>query len=258
MSVPFPPPGPTFLPPDLPALVVGRVSHVRHTPLRHAFSYRHYQWLVDLDHLPRLAWPLRALARFDPRDHLDSGREGGGVRGDLTRFLAARGITLASEDRVIMLAHARILGHTFDPLTVFWCLTPAGAVRAVVFEVHNTYGERHAYLLDLDEHGSATVDKRFYVSPFNEISGYYAIRLRLSPTAVAAAIVLKRDDQRVLTATITGTPRPATIPTLLKTSARHLLMTQRVSVLIRVHGIWLWLRRLPIVPRTPCSKEGVR
>src|SRR4029079_2818314 len=134
----------------------GRVSHVRHTPVRHAFTHRHYQWLVDLHDLPRLAWPLRPFARFDPRDHL----AGESLRDDLIRFLAGRGIALAPQDRIIMLAHARILGHTFDPLTVFWCLTPAGEVRAVVFEVHNTYGERHAYLLELDERGSGTVDKR--------------------------------------------------------------------------------------------------
>jgi hypothetical protein len=243
------------VPPDLPALVVGRVSHVRHTPVRHAFTYRHYQWLVDLDDLPSLPWPLRTLARFDPRDHLDAGRDGGGIRSELARFLAARGIDLDPQDRVIMLAHARILGHTFDPLTVFWCLTPAGEVRAVVFEVHNTYRERRAYLLDLDERGTTTVDKRFYVSPFNDVSGSYAIRLRMSSTAVAATIVLKRDDQRVLTATVTGTPKPATIGTVLKTTARHPLMTQRVSALIRVHGVWLWLRRLPVVPH---AKEGLR
>ena len=54
----------------------------------------------------------------------------------------------AGRDRVLMLANARVLGHTFDPLSVFWCLRPDGSLRAVVFEVHNTYGERHAYLLD--------------------------------------------------------------------------------------------------------------
>jgi DUF1365 family protein len=236
---------------------VGRVSHVRHTPLRHAFTHRHYQWLVDVDHLPRLAWPLRTLARFDPSDHLAGGSDGG-IRGDLTRFLAGRGVTLAAVDRVIMLAHARILGHTFDPLTVYWCLTPSGEVRAVVFEVHNTYGERHAYLPDLDYRGSTTVDKRLYVSPFNDVSGSYAIRLRMSPSVVAATIVLNRHGRRVLTAIVTGTPRPATSPTVLKTAARHLLMTHRVSALIRLHGIWLWLRRLPIVPRTPHSQKGVR
>jgi DUF1365 family protein len=226
--------------------------------MRHAFTHRHYQWLVDLDDLPRLGWPLRILAQFDSGDHLDGGNGGGGIRGDLTRFLAGRGVTLAPEDRVIMLAHARILGHTFDPLTVFWCLTPSGEPRAVVFEVHNTYGGRHAYLLGLDERGGTTVDKQLYVSPFNDVSGSYTISLRMSPSVVTATIVLKRDGRRVLTAAVTGTPTPATPSTVLRTAARHLLMTHRVSTLIRLHGIWLWLRGLPVVPRTPHSQKGVR
>ena len=73
----------TIAPPPLPALVVGKVSHTRRTPLEHSFTYRHYQWLVDLDELPRLRRPLSWLARFDDRDHLDSGRLGGGIQGDL-------------------------------------------------------------------------------------------------------------------------------------------------------------------------------
>jgi len=247
----------------VPALVVGRVSHTRRHPVRYTLAHRHYQWLVDLDDLPRLPWPLRALARFDARDHLDAGRLGGGVRGDLERFLARRGVRLDEGDRVLMLAHARVFGHVFDPLTVFWCLTPAGEARAVVFEVHNTYGERHAYLLDVGPDGSAVQDsavqdKEFYVSPFNDVSGSYRIRIRLTPETVAVSIGLDRDGLRVMTATSTGTPVPATVPTLLRTTLTHLFMTQRVTALIRFHGVRLWLRRLPVQQRTPHPKEAVR
>src|SRR5699024_9379807 len=79
--------------PTLPSLVVGTVSHTRRTPLRHAFTNRQYQWLVDVDDLPRHGWPLRALTRIEARDHLDEGRLGGGIRGDVERFLARRGVT---------------------------------------------------------------------------------------------------------------------------------------------------------------------
>ena len=143
-------------PPTVPALVDGTVAHSRRTPLHHSFTHGHYQWLVDVDDLPRLPWPTRLLARFDVRDHLDGGRLGGGIRGDVERFLTARGVTLAADDRVLMLANARVLGHTFDPLSVFWCLRPDGSLLAVVFEVHNTYGERHAYLLDVHDDGTAS------------------------------------------------------------------------------------------------------
>jgi hypothetical protein len=257
--------------PRVPALVVGTVSHARRTPLRHAFTYRHYQWLVDLDDLPRFPLPLRLLARFDARDHLDEGRGGGGIRGDLERFLGGRGVQLAPGDRVLMLANARVLGHVFDPLTVYWVLSPADRehstdpvecsrsdLKAVVFEVHNTYGERHAYLLDVDGSGRAITDKAFYVSPFNDVSGTYAVRLRLERDLVSVSIGLDRGGVRVLTATTSGTPIPATASALLGTAARHLLMTQRVTALIRFHGIRLWLRRLPVLPRPRHSQEAVR
>lgn len=268
----------TVHPPPTPALVVGTVSHTRRTPLRHAFTYRHFQWLVDLDALPRRRWPLGLLARFDERDHLDRGRLGGGIRGDLGRFLAGRGVLLDPADRVLMLANARVLGHVFNPLTVYWVLGGAApahssdggspphpvecaegaALKAVVFEVHNTYGERHAYLLDVDDTGRAVTDKEFYVSPFNDVSGTYAVRLRLEPDLVSTSVGLDREGVRVLTATTSGTPVPATTRTLLRTSAHHLFMTQRVTALIRFHGIRLWLRRLPVLPRPRHSEEAVR
>lgn len=248
----------TLTAPEVPALVVGRVSHVRHAPQRRAFEHAHYQWLVDLDELPRPAWPLSLLCRFDAADHLDGGRLGGGIKGDLTRWLAGRGITLGADDRVLMLAHARVLGHVFDPLTVFWCLGPDGTPRAVVLEVHNTYGERHAYLLGPDERGRARVGKEFYVSPFNDTSGGYDVALALTPDVVRASVGLDRDGRRVLTAVTTGRPEPATTRALLRTAVRHLFMTHRVSLLIRWHGIRLWLARMPVMPRPSHPEEAVR
>jgi len=245
-------------PPPVPCLVVGTVSHTRRTPTRHAFTHRHYQWLVDLDALPHLPWPTRMLARFDPRDHLDRGRLGGGIRGDVERFLGRRGVQLGPSDRVLMLAHARVLGHTFDPLSAFWCLRPDGTLRAVALEVHNTYGERHTYLLDLDERSRAAVDKAFYVSPFNDVSGRYDVRLRLTPDRVSINVGLDRDGERVLTATTTGTPVPATARSVARIAAGHAFMTQRVSLLIRWHGIRLWLGRLPVLPRPRHPEESVQ
>lgn len=235
-------------PPALPALVVGRVSHRRRTPLQHAFEHRHYSWLVDLDDPPDLPRLLRPLARFRPEDHLDGGRRGGGIRGDLVRFLGARDIVVEPGDRLLMLAHPRSLGHGFNPLTVHWCLTTDDEVRAVVLEVHNTYGQRHAYLLRPDAAGRAGIDKDFYVSPFNDTSGSYAVRVLLGER-VAVAVRLERGGETVLTATLDGRARPATVSHVLRMTLSLPLMTHRVSALIRAHGLWLWLRRLPVRPR---------
>jgi DUF1365 family protein len=204
-----------------------------------------YQWLIDLDDPPRLPWYLRPLARFDVCDHL--GGRGPAIKDDLRGFLAARGIAL--DGRVVMLANARVFGHVFDPLTVFWCLGPDGRTRHVIAEVHNTYGERHAYLLAPGPAGIAETDKEFYVSPFNDVSGRYRLSFQLAPDRVRVRVALSQHGKPVFGASFDGVPRPATRRAVLAAAAGMPLMPQRVSALIRLHGLWLWARRLPIVRR---------
>ena len=244
--------------PTLPALVVGSVHHTRHRPVDHSFTHRHYQWLVDLDAMPRLPRWLRPFAQFRGEDHLAGNPGIGALKANVLRVLERDGIDTSDVTRVVMLAHARVLGHAFDPMTAFWCFAADGSLTAVLVEVHNTYGGRHAYVLRPDETGRATTEKDFHVSPFNDVEGDYAIRFHLSPRRVAVSIRLLVEGEPLVTATLRGAPRPASAPVVVRTVARHPLMTQRVSGLIRVHGIWLWLRRLPVRPRPVPSLESVR
>lgn len=244
--------------PVLPALVVGRVHHTRHRPVRHSFTHKHTQWLVDLDAMPRLPRWLRPFATFRGEDHLSGNPGIASLKANVLRVLERDDIPTTPRDRVVMLAHARTLGHVFDPMSAFWVFGPDDALRAVVVEVHNTYGGRHAYVLRPDAGGRASIDKDFHVSPFNDVEGEYAIRLTLTPDTVGVAIRLRLHDEPLVTATVTGAPRPATTSAVARTALRHPLMPQRVSGLIRVHGIWLWLRRLPVRPRPENSLESVR
>ncbi len=244
--------------PRLPALVVGQVHHTRFRPLRHSFTTAHTQWLVDLDDMPRLPRWLRPFATFRGEDHLSGNPGIAALKANVLRVLERDGVDVGSGDRVVMLAHARVLGHVFDPMSAFWVFAPDGTQRAVLVEVHNTYGGRHAYVLRPDSGGRDDVEKAFYVSPFNDVEGEYAIRLTLTPRTVGVAIRLRVGDEPLVTATVTGTPRPATTSAVARTAARHPLMPQRVSGLIRAHGIWLWLRRLPVRPRPDHSLESVR
>jgi DUF1365 family protein len=240
----------------VPALVVGHVSHSRFGPVRHAFRHAAYQWLVDLDALPEMPPYLRPFARFRSVDHL--GDPTLPIKTNVERFLAMRGVELGDDARILMLANARILGHVFDPLSVFWCYAGDGRLACVVAEVHNTYGERHAYLLRPDPAGRAEQDKALHVSPFYDVSGRYQLRFVLSPDAVGATVVLQRGGVTAFSATFRGRPVSATPGALLTQLVRRPLMTQRVSALIRVHGSWLWLRRLPVQPLpVHVPQEGV-
>lgn len=234
--------------PVLPALVEGAVQHTRRGPIQHRFKNRVYQWLVDLDDLPDMPRGLRSFSRFYAKDHI--GDPHASIRENIERFCAAQGVDV-SGDRIIMLANARVFGHTFDPLSVFWAIAPDGSLTCVVAEVHNTYGERHGYLLQLDEKGRADVDKAFYVSPFFDVAGRYDLSFTLSLDRVSSTVVLKPDPKApaVFSATFGGRPRPATPRRLLGLLVKMPFMTHRTSLLIRMHGVWLWLRRLPVVAR---------
>lgn len=239
--------------PDLPAIVTGHVSHRRLRPLRHAFRHDVYQWLVDLDHLPRVPWLLRPAVGFDARDHVGGGcaEATADIKTNLERHLRTRGVHLGDRSRVVMLAHARVLGHVFNPLTVYWCFDVNGGLRCIVAEVHNTYGERHVYLLEPDTDGAARTSKEFYVSPFNDVSGAYRLRFQLGRERICVAVCLDRDAETVFGATFDGVPTPATTSVVARAVLRRPLMPLRVAALIRMHGLLLWLRRLPVVDRMP-------
>lgn len=250
-------PAQTVLPgPRTPALYDAALVHVRRERIDRTFRHRIYLWLVDLDALPRLPVWLRPFARFRAADHLGSPERT--IRENLDSWLSSHGIDLAG-GRVLMLANARVLGYVFNPLTVYWCHRPDGSLACVVAEVHNTYGERHCYLLRPDASGWAEADKQFYVSPFLDVDGTYRMRLPRPDDRLGIAIALVRDGRTAFTATLAGRRRPATVAHVLRASLRRPLIPQQVSALIRRHGIALWLRRIPVVPRRPhIHQRGVR
>jgi hypothetical protein len=148
-----------------------------------------------------------------------------------------------------MLANARSLGHVFNPISLFWCHRADGDLECVVAEVHNTYGGRHRYLLHPDAQGGAQTAKTFYVSPFLTVDGEYRMRVPLPGVDLSVAVTLRQDGRSALTATVTGTRRPATTAELIRTLLRMPFVTYRTSALIRRHGLALWLRRLPVISR---------
>ena len=232
------------------------ISHVRRTPLKNAFTYRSYSWFVDVDQLPRLPFPLRPLAVFRSGDHL--GDPGSSIRSNVERFLRTQGIE-PDGGAIHMLTSARVFGYVFNPLTLFWCYRTSGELECVVAEVHNTYGERHCYLLQTDAAGRASVPKAFYVSPFNEVDGQYRMKLPAPGERLGVSIVLEREGHRPFVASVDGVRRPATVWNILAAAVAVPAAPLLVSALIRVQGITLWARLLPVVarPHHP-SQEAVQ
>lgn len=236
------------------ALYRTRITHLRRAPVHHYFEHRGYSWYVDVDDLPQLSRWLRPFARFDANDHLEGGPNDS-LRQRIDAFLAERGIDLQG-GRITALMQARVLGYVFNPLSLYWCHDAHGVLRHVIAEVHNTYGGRHAYLLPPDGEQPTMVRKRLYVSPFNDIDGYYLVLAPRPDAELDVRISLHRNNMPAFVATMRGTRRPASIAELLWLQVAAPLAPLMGALGIRVQGITLWLRRVPIVPRVE-SKETV-
>lgn len=242
---PAAPPVPTE--PTTPRIYRSTVTHTRRGPLKNRFTNKSRMWVVDLDDLPDHA----VFGRFETRDHL--GDPSRSIRENVEAFLAAQGVV--ANGKILMAANARAFGYNFNPISVFWCHDSAGDLTATVVEVHNTYGDRHAYLVHPDSRGHASVAKAMYVSPFHGIDGHYELTVPVPTDRLKILVRLVTEDGTVFDAALRGTAVSSTTwSAAIKAAPSAILGALR----IRIHGVRLWARRLPVQPRPTHHQEGVR
>jgi DUF1365 family protein len=238
------------------ALYHGIVAHRRMRPVAHALRYRIFMVSLDLDapgRLPRLFGLDRpGLLSFHQRDH------GDGVRGGLRDWVAAklRDIGLPPPAALRVLCMPRVLGHAFNPITLFFCHGDDGSLRALIYEVNNTFGQRHAYVLpasgpDHSGHEGAVrqdCGKTFHVSPFMDMDLCYHFRVR--PPAETASVVIHVDDADglLLTAGFAGRHEALTNGAILRAAARIPLLGLKVVGGIHWEAAKLWSKGLKLRP----------
>ncbi|MEY4322818.1 MAG: hypothetical protein RL410_599 [Actinomycetota bacterium] len=234
--------------PTLPAIVRGETSHKRHSPFVHDIRVPQYLWLFDLDAPPRMFF-----GTFSPKDHF--GGEAKSLKEAVIHFAQSHNQEIENSDRFVMLAAPRSLGHVFNPLSVHYCITDSDEIRFAILEVHNTYGGRHAYLLHPSEGSEMTTEKAFYVSPFFEVSGTYHVKLRLDAERIVSVVNLHQNNTLVFSASFIGKAFPTNFRNRLLATARYPLANYQTTLRIKIHGIWLWAKKLPVVKRTTNIKQ---
>ena len=243
------------------ALYSGMVVHQRFKPRRHRLRYRLDQILFDLDAMPALrlfSHNRFNLVSFQDRDHLDG--SGSDLRVQVRQALTEAGLQ-PDGGPIRLLCMPRILGHAFNPISVFFCHRRDNSLMALLYEVNNTFGQRHTYLIPVeDPHATAIrqhCDKAFYVSPFMRMEMSYAFRV--VPPGETTAIVVHGDDAdgRVITAAFAGRRRNLTDSALLGMLLRHGLLSLKVLGAIHWEAAKLWLKGLRIQPRPPPPEHAV-
>ncbi|GHC96082.1 DUF1365 domain-containing protein [Pseudorhodoferax aquiterrae] len=247
------------------ALYTGQVVHQRLRPLRHRLRYRVFSLLLDLDELPALAARLRLfsldrfnLFSFHGADH--GAGEPAGPRAHVERQLRAAG--LAPGGAIRLLAMPRILGYAFNPLAVYFCHAPGGALQAILYEVNNTFGERHSYLIPVDAAQDAqcvaqACAKRMHVSPFLPLDMHYRFRVRPPGERLGIGVQTHDAEGAVLLAQLDAQRRPLSDGSLLRAFCTHPLLTLKVIAGIHWEALQLWAKGARLHPRPPAPAEPV-
>ncbi len=245
------------------ALYFGDVMHARLKPVGHRFSYRVMSLLIDLDRLgeadrlsPLFGVNRRALYNFYEKDHGD--RDGSSLRVYAARRAAEHGIDLDG-GRVLLLCYPRLLGYVFNPLSAYFCYRAGGDLALIIYEVRNTFGDIHPYVLPVapGETSGAGVrqqqDKLFYVSPFIEMAMRYHFRVSPPGAEVKLRILETDRDGPLLAATFIGRRRALDTAGLLRAFFALPLVTFKIVAAIHWEALRLWLKGARLVPRASTS-----
>jgi len=247
------------------ALYFGDVMHARLKPMGHRFSYRVMSLLLDLDRLdeadrqtPLFGVNRAALYSFRESDH--GPRDGSSLRGYAQACAAEHSIDLTG-GRVWLLSYPRLLGYTFNPLSAYFCHTKDGTLALIIYEVRNTFGDIHAYVLPVQpgEHTEAGIrqeqDKLFYVSPFLEMPMRYHFRVSPPGPGIKLRILETDAEGPILAATFNGKRRALTSGALLKSFFGLPLVTFKIMAAIHWEALRLWIKGARLVPRPAAEKN---
>lgn len=248
------------------AVLVGRVSHSRLAPRPHAFAYELFMLRLDLAEVAGFDARLRLFGtrwwkavRFEPTDFMGLVRTAAPIaarvaalRTAVVDALVAHGVH-APIGRIELVAHGRIAGYVFNPVSFFACYrADDGTLAGVVADVHNTFGERHAYVLPVEgaaAPGVWTEKKVFHVSPFFTLDGTYRFQMTFADDGVDIHIDLHTDGRPVFVSRLVLAARPLTDGALVRVLTRFPAMTARVIGAIHWEALRLWRKGLPYLSK---------
>lgn len=250
---------------SVPHIGFGHVWHTRLRPRRHRFMVPTFFLLLPMRTLRRQPGAAGVLAlnrpgalAFRDADHGDGrGPERGGALAWLEALLHSECIDDA-QGEIWLHCYPRVLGYSFKPVSFWYCHRADGSLRAIVAEVNNTFGERHAYLLDEPRYGQELrARKVFHVSPFCPVDGSYRFEFRrggaegLRSTRVRIDFY---DAQGPLVCTgVAGRLVPLDAASRRRALWHYPLLTLGVIARIHWHALLLWLKGAPFhaKPRPP-------
>ena len=242
---------------NTPELCFGNVHHSRLRPARNSFNYGVYFLRLPLRSMQDMPLTNKLLSHnrfnllsFHDKDH------GDGTTAPLQwidNLLKREGIP-DTDGEIWLQTFPRVLGYVFNPVSFWFCHRRDGALRAVLCEVSNTFGERHCYLLEqntpIGNNDVLTARKVFHVSPFCQVEGSYRFQFKQTQQPDGSERTLSRIDYHdangpLLLTSITGITHELSDRLIAKAMLRYPLMTFAVIARIHWQALKLLFKRVP-------------
>lgn len=244
-------------------LYAGSVFHRRLRPRGHYLKHSLFQLLLDLDEFAALDRGLRLfsldgfnLFSFRPTDHGDGS---GDLRGWVERQAAEAGVDMVG-GAIRVLSIPRVLGHAFNPISVYFCHDRSGALAALIYQVNNTFGERHSYVLAVEDPLAPVVrqvcEKRFHVSPFMDLGMTYQFAVQPPGETVTVRVDASDAEGPKIATAFSGERRALTDGALLRAFLGQPLMTLKVVAGIGWGALRLWTKGIAYRPKPPPPGEA--
>jgi len=251
-------------------IYTGKVRHTRTRPRRLALRHDCFWLGLDVDTIADVAgrfwlfsYNRSNIISFHDRDHGDATAPG--LRAQVENLLASAGLP-AKPQKIILFCMPRVVGYGFNPLSIYFCADDAGALQSVIYEVHNTFGQRHSYVVPAAGEEGRNVQqcqKTFYVSPFMDIDLSYTFTLDTSREKLLLAIQASDKDGPIIFTSVNAARKEMSNRNLLLTWLSHPLQTVKVIAAIHFHAARLWLKGIklrtrPSPPENPSTLGQLR
>lgn len=246
------------------AIYVGSVTHRRLRPKPHRLRHSVFWTLFDLDDIDRLDKRLLFFSRnrfnavsFFDCDHGDQTTMS--LRSQVETHLQAAGLDLEG-GAIRLFCMPRIFGYGFNPISIYFCHRLDGTLAAILYEVRNTFGERHSYLIPAcgpDAVIRQSCKKAFYVSPFMKMDMRYEFRVAPPSNGISVAIVGSDGDGPLIVAALSGQKQPFSDTMLASLLVRIPLLTLKVIGAIHWHALKMWLKGFRLTSRPPSPRSSV-
>jgi DUF1365 family protein len=150
----------------------------------------------------------------------------------------------------------RILGYAFNPLSIYFCHRRDKSLSAIFYEVSNTFGQRHNYLIPVASGVKGPIRqesrKSFYVSPFMSTDMVYSFAVVPPGEDLAVSVIGRDTEGPLIVAKLDATRQDLSDAALARAFCAYPLLTLKViagiyweALRIRLKGVRLQHRPSP-------------